>query len=366
MIEKTPDFYQKKEEYRKEMREILPSEKQLEYPTEKPEKKLGVPARELLKLRSSEEPEDRFFIENLRLKIKKKLGKELSDEDKNNLQEARQGGEREKKSLEYSFSVILFYEQAIKDSNPYIRSGAAQALAGLAPVNPELASKLYEQAIKDSDPYVRFGAAQALAGLAPVADFSKFSKIARILEKHKISSSENIFSYVRLKDYLAKNEDLGKLLLEDIPAFRAIKEYSLQINSLLIEDKQTKNVEKFWDKNQIRLAKLFNINSEISQNLVNLKLNQFGFPQLEKTLELADGLSLDSSEKIRLLMENTKNADSNYFEKLLELSDAYSRMNLESSFSRQIENLLSKKDLKAKEVIAVFRQGIIKRIQSSP
>ena len=356
MIEKMPDFYQKREDYRKELREILPVEKQLEYPAEKPEKKLGVPTKELLKLRSSQEPEDRFFIESLRAGIREKLGKDISQEIVQ-LESLKQF--KEEKLCNIAESVDN-YASAKEAMERCFKKGWLDSAGKIAIALKDYASakKAMERCFNEERPRPDSAGKIAVA-LAGQINFNQISHFQNIFVKHQISLQESIFAYIRLARLLREKSDLGKIILEDIPAFRAIKEYSLQMNQLLSEDKQTKDVEEFWTKNQIRLAKFFNINSELSQNLVNVKLNQFGFSRLEKTLELADGLSLDSEVKIKSLIEKTENANTGYFEKLLELSDAYSRMNLQSSFSQQVENLLSKNNLKPEEAIIVLGKELL-------
>jgi len=179
-----------------------------------------------------------------------------------------------------------------------------------------------------------------------------------VLLTHQVQSEELAFSYIRIAGLLREGRDLGTLIVKDIPSFRAIKEYSLKINSLLTADKQTPNVEVFWQNNQERLARLFNISSELTKNLINSKLSQFGFPRLQRILELADSFSLDFEANLNLLIEKTKTTEIATFEKLLELYDAYLRMNLKTALSQQIENLLSKSPLTPQEAVAALSKEL--------
>ncbi|PIP17661.1 MAG: hypothetical protein COX43_03090 [Parcubacteria group bacterium CG23_combo_of_CG06-09_8_20_14_all_35_9] len=62
-------FYQERKEHRKEARELLPPFLQFEFPQARPEKERWSFEGNLLKLRKSKEPEDRLFIEKLRMDI---------------------------------------------------------------------------------------------------------------------------------------------------------------------------------------------------------------------------------------------------------------------------------------------------------
>jgi ribosomal protein S18 acetylase RimI-like enzyme len=227
---------------------------------------------------------------------------------------------------------VKLYKQGLKDSDQYVRQYTAQSLSALAPLNPELYVKLYEQGIKDMDSDVRYGTAQTLSALAQNADFSKLAFIEPIIQKHQISDDEKFFMYARIKQSLSSDEDLGNIILYDIPTLRAIKEYARTINPYLPEDKQTTNLDAFFEQNQIRLAKLFGIDRDFSQEIIIQKIQHFGFPRLERTLALADTLDSDTIVVINSLIRQIGGFNFASFEKLLELSDAYNRMWLQSRF----------------------------------
>jgi hypothetical protein len=151
MIEKSPEFYKERKEHLRKTRELLSPSKQLEYPTKRPEIDFGVPAKELLKLRSSQQPEDRLFIESLRIKIKEKLGKKITPEELKELENLQESVKRELKSIEHAIFILLAYEQGIRDRDWNVRYATAQTLSALVPVNPELYVKLFEQGIRDRD-----------------------------------------------------------------------------------------------------------------------------------------------------------------------------------------------------------------------
>ena len=467
MIERMPEsynFYEERREHRREMRKVLPSSKKLEYPTERPEVNIGVPAKELLQLRSSQQLEDRLFIETLRIKIKERLKEEVSEEELQKLENLRKLAEKERKNIEYgtfaflaleqglkdsyhgvrrataeSLSALVpinpelaaklyeqglkdsdrevrlttakslsalgpinqelaakLYEQGLEDSDPWVRSGTAESLSALVPINPELAAKLYEQGLKDSDPVVRLVVAESLSALVPInqelaaklyeqgledsdpwvrsaiaeslsafmkiknTDFSKLAFIEPILQKHQISEDEKLFVYARIIQLLHRNKDLGDIILDDIPSLRVIKEYARTINPQLPENKQTINPDAFFEQNQIRLAKLFEIDRDLAQKMIIQKIQQLGFPRLERTLTLVDTLSPDSISAISLLIRRTPEKDSVYLEKLLELSDAYHRMGLESKFLEIAQAFCQKESLISKNIIQEISSELLK------
>jgi len=345
MIEKSPEFYKERKEHRRKTREILPYSKQLEYPTERPEINIGVPAKELLKLRSSQQPEDRLFIETLRIKIKERLKKEITHEELQELDNLRKSAD---------------YEQGLRDSDPDVRWGTAQSLSALAPVNPELYAKLYEQGLRDSDWGVRRGTAQSLSILAQNVDFSKLNFIEPIIQKHQVSDDEKFFIYARINQSLSCAEDLGNIILHDIPTLRAIKEYARTINPHLPEDKQTTNLDAFFDQNQIRLAKLFGIDRDLSREIIIQKMQHFGFPRLERTLALADTLDSDTIVVINSLIRQTGGFNFASFEKLLELSDAYNRMGLQSRFLEITQELSQKEKPTPEKIIQEISRELLR------
>ena len=348
--EKLHGFYRQRAEERQEARKTLPAEKQLAYPAERPEKKVGVPVSELLRMRSSQEPEDRFFIESLRLKIKEKAKKEITLEEKSQLEKLGKEKAEEREGLDRQLFILSAYEQGIKNEDWNVRSGTAQALGSLAPIDPERFTKFYEQGMKNEDWNVRYGTAQALGSLAEKIDFAKSARIANILKKRGFTASEMPFAYFCLRNRLALKDDLGKVILEDMPALRGLKDYSGTINLQLPEDKQSKNLEEFWDENQVRLAKFFAVNRGLALEMTAAKMN-LGFARLERTMALADSLDKENSASLSRLVSITEKPDFTYFEKLMELSDAYQRMGMGKLFSERLDGFLAKSKIFSSETV---------------
>ena len=166
---KNLEFYKQKEKEREETRKNLPPEKQLEFPTEKPEKKLGVPPQEILKLRKSEKSRDQYLIESIRQRVKQKLDKEISKEDIEKLKNLETLAEKEKEQLILGIRLILFYEKGMNDPDSDVRQNTARSLGELAKIAPEKYIPLYEKGINDPDVFVREGTARSLGELAKIA-----------------------------------------------------------------------------------------------------------------------------------------------------------------------------------------------------
>ena len=252
------------------------------------------------------------------------------------------------------------YEQGLKDNDLEVRSGTAESLSALAPINPELYTKLYEQGLKDIDPEVRRATVKSFSTFIKNIDFSKLAFIEPILQKHQISEDEKLFVYARINQLLHRNKDLGNIILNDIPSLRVVKEYARTINPQLPENKQTINPDAFFEQNQIRLAKLFEIDRDLAQKMIIQKIQQLGFPRLERTLTLVDTLSSDSISAISLLIKKNPEKDSVYLEKLLELSDAYHRMGLESKFLEITKAFYQKESLTSKNIIQEISSELLK------
>jgi len=255
---------------------------------------------------------------------------------------------------------VELYKKSLEDKDPEVRRATTESLSALAPINPELYTKLYEQGLKDIDPEVRRATAKSFSTFIKNIDFSKLAFIEPILQKHQISEDEKIFVYARINQLLHRNKDLGNIILNDIPSLRVVKEYARTINPQLPENKQTINPDAFFEQNQIRLAKLFEIDRDLAQKMIIQKIQQLGFPRLERTLTLVDTLSSDSISAISLLIKRTPEKDSVYLEKLLELSDAYHRMGLESKFLEITKAFYQKESLTSKNIIQEISSELLK------
>ena len=107
-------FYKKKEIHRKEERKKLPFYLQLEFPQKRPEKEKWSFEGQLLKLRNSKEPEDKLFIEDLRMKIKKELGKEITKEEKEKLAELEEKVKKKREAIADRIEGTLLAKQAME------------------------------------------------------------------------------------------------------------------------------------------------------------------------------------------------------------------------------------------------------------
>jgi ribosomal protein S18 acetylase RimI-like enzyme len=416
-MEKPPEFYKQRETHRKKARELLPSELQLEYPIKPSGKKVGVPAKKLLSLRHSQDVEDCYFIEYLRSKISERKGK-LTEEEKTFLVELEHSAEDARKSLEFELDKYVSAREAMQrcfDKGwPNLAGEIAVALGDLASARGAM-QKCFDEgwlieaskiavALAEKDPASAKEAMQrcfdkgwlieaskiavALAekdpasakeamqrcfdkgslieaskiavALAESINFSKISSFDSIFTKHQIPEVNKSFVYASVRNRLELERDLGGVISEDLPAFQALKEYAATINSQLPEDKQSRDLEKYWREHQVAIANLFGIHRQFAENLIIQKMQQFGFSRLARILVLADNLAAHDIETLNILIQKTKNSSPNYLEKLLELNDAFKRMNLREEFSRLTQEIVQN-SLSSQEVVVQIGKILLER-----
>jgi len=96
LIKRTPEQIQERQEKRKELREILPVDLQLEFAQKRPEKEKWQFEGKLMKRRRSEAKEDKLFLEAIKAVNRKDLEK---------LKEIKELKEKEKQEL---FMDLMF------------------------------------------------------------------------------------------------------------------------------------------------------------------------------------------------------------------------------------------------------------------
>ena len=170
---KKEKFYKERREHRKEMREILPLNLQLEFPQKRIEKEKWSFEGSLLKLKNSQEPDDRLFFETLKMKVKKKLEKEISLNNSEKIENLEKLIAFKREKIIFYLKTINLYEKGINDQDPDVRRVTAGTLGELAKVNIEKALPLYEKGINDQNPNVRRATAGTLGELAKV-DIEKY------------------------------------------------------------------------------------------------------------------------------------------------------------------------------------------------
>ncbi|MBD3282621.1 MAG: hypothetical protein GF387_03400 [Candidatus Portnoybacteria bacterium] len=360
--EKTPQYYKEREKKTKETRKKLSAEKQLEYPTEAINKKIGIPAKEILKLRKSEEAQDQLLIETIRQRVRNELDKEITEQDIKRLENLEKLTEKEKKELIIDLNTLILYEKGLADDDEYVRRGTAKSLGSLAEKDPENFIRLYEKGLADHDDDVREGTAKSLGSLVEKIDFRQRKKIERILKnKYKISDQEIIYSYQIISNLLKNKEDLGELITKYLPELKTIKEFSKEVNSQLAEDKKTKNIEKFWEKNQIGTARLQLFDISLSTQLIKQQLRLFGFPRTEKLLNTSEKVfsNPEISDSLKKITDSLTELNTESFSRLMNLADAFNRMNFKDSFNQLAEKLQSKDKLTDKEALSALGKELL-------
>lgn len=221
---KSPEFYKKRRSHGKEMREILPIDKQLEHPIERPGK-VGVPPQELVEMRSSQGIEDQFFIQTLFLKLKERLNQEISQEQIEELNKLEELSKKEKERFIRALQVYFFYQEGMKDDRDIdVRMATAETLGALVKHNLDLYIDLYKEGMDGEDFSVRRAIAGTLGVLAKqLGKDELLTDIQDILkDKYKLKNHTFLFALMRVQDLVENNKDLSELILLDLPAYQSI------------------------------------------------------------------------------------------------------------------------------------------------
>ncbi len=448
-MEKGAEFYRKKEEHRKEMRKILPPELQLEFPQKRPEKEKWLFEKNLLKLRESQKPEDRLFVEILRMKIKERLNKKITQKEKKEINELQKETKKSKEVIGFVLEVRIFILQGLDDEDRDIRRSALEQiqylseeerknailqglsdkrwnvrcsaleqiqylskeerknaiLQGLSDENWMIRCSTFKQiqylseeerknailqglsdkrwnvrcsaleqiqylseeerknvifqGLSDENWMIRCSALEQIRYILESIDSSQISgslnKILNLIKK--ISPDHLFYSQKIISSLLRKGQDLGQFSLEYLPQFETIKSYSQEINQKLPLEKQTDNTETFWQKHQLELAKLHSLSLNLSTSWLTGYLKNFGFPRLERFLE--NIVKPFRSEVLKEPLAKIKEIEPEHFIRLIEISFAYQRMNLEEKLEKILKEKTSQ-EIESKELIKILGRNLLK------
>jgi len=211
---------------------------------------------------------------------------------------------------------------------------------------------------------VRRGTAKSLGSLPGTRNFKQENKIKTILkDKYKISETELVYSYETIFNLLKDKKDLGDFVLKYLPEFKSIKEFSKEINSELAEDKRIENIEEFWQKNQPGLASLQSFDLNLSTQLIRQNLRLFGFPRLERFLNTSSSVlsNPETRDNLKQITGQLKDIDPESFSRLVNLADAFNRMNLKQDFKKETEEILSKKQTTSKETVQQLGKKLLSK-----
>ncbi len=253
------------------------------------------------------------------------------------------------------------YEKGLSDMDPYVRRYTAKSLGELAKVNSELYKILYEKGLSDEDSEVRLRTAKSLGELAKVQNFEMQREFEKILDK--IGIKEKLFTNIIAMNLILEKKDLGELVLKYIPEYRAIKEYSKEINKELPEDKKTKDPDKFWQTYEFEIANLLSIDLKKGSRLINLKLKNFGFPRVEGFFKATKRVYLSDKvkESISKALPKIKDLDPEFFGSILEISDAYLRMGFEKDLLKIFEKIKESEGTTFEKVIDSLGKTILEK-----
>ena len=282
--------------------------------------------------------------------------KGLSDSNEYHVRKvtARSLGELAKVNPELAGSL---YQKGLSDSNGNVREVTAQSLGELAKVNPELYLTLYQKGLSDSDSGVRQGTARSLGVFVEALDFSKFNNFQKVIKDIGIDdqNKENFiysFSYCSLnkKDNVFKDE-IKKAILNYDTLFEFSKK---QNESQEMADKKVKDIDKWWQENNLKIATLLSLDQEKAKDLLSNLIPQ-GLPKTESALKLYDKSLQDNKIKEILetiLQKDIKNQiNGNMLGILLETSTGFKNLNAIAVFQKTVEDFLAQNKDRAFDII---------------
>ena len=105
------------------------------------------------------------------------------------------------------------------------------------------------------------------------------AKIIDILNEKNIK--EKIFSYQIISFLLKQNKDLNKLY-DYLSDFRFVINNSKKINNTLPQEKRIENIEEFFHKYQLEIAKLFIVDANFFKKFILDNIKKYGFKKIEE------------------------------------------------------------------------------------
>jgi len=105
------------------------------------------------------------------------------------------------------------------------------------------------------------------------------AKIIDILNEKNIK--EKIFSYQIISFLLKQNKDLNKLY-DYLSDFRFVINNSKKINNTLLQEKRIENIEEFFYKYQLEIAKLFIVDANFFKKFILDNIKKYGFKKIEE------------------------------------------------------------------------------------
>ncbi len=188
----------------------------------------------------------------------------------------------------------------------------------------------------------------------------KIEKPSQLIEilKEKSQIDWQGYDYQLVAQLLRNQEDLGKFFLEYKPALFSLIKYSQEINQELPQEKKTDNPEEFMKKYQLEIAKLHFFDLELSNSFLSQTLKNHGFPRLERYFEnVVKGFN---PEVLKEYLSKIKNLDSEYFSRLIEISSAYQRMNLEGDLEKVLKES-TQKEINSLDLIRILGKNLLEK-----
>ncbi len=227
---------------------------------------------------------------------------------------------------------IELIEQAMKDNDWDVRRKAAQSISALASLDQEKYIELIEQAMKDSDSGVREGSTQSLSALDNIVNNESQALKKDIQDVQKIINNYPRENQVYLGNIigkkLMKGESVQGVLSGEYQDYQKIKELSKEWNNELDETKQVKDVDQWWSKYNLVFSQLQFLDRKMASSIV-LSFKSEGLLALQSHLDIYEKVIFDNEiySSLKKLLKENHSLDPNNFDKLLQTTHAYLKMN---------------------------------------
>ena len=328
-------------EKRETLRHFLPPDLQLRFVQKRPGEERWDFQGELLQRRHSPEATDQIFYQALR-----RFREETKEKaEKVNLDDLEEKLREEKEKTVHYFKRVLEISQVLEDCAQKGWWGAYASLfksASEVGIDLSAEKERISQGLEDCAQKGRWDAYASLfksASEAGIESFAKTRNLELLTQALSDLSTDNLFTFSACGLLLQEDRDPQELR-EILPAYQALKETAIKVNSQLPEAKQWQNPEEFFQKIKVSksIALLLTIDSSLGSSLLRSQISR-GLSFAEANLNLYQDIA-ENPQLIKSLTEflpqakKEKGFDAHRLSQFLETASAYQRMNLAADFER--------------------------------
>ena len=344
---RTPEQQQEREEKRKKLREILPSDLQLKFIQKRPEKEKWQFEGELVKRRHSEIDEDKLFYEAI---------KAIDKKDTEEIKEIQEKSKEKRREIADNLNDYLDLKQAMQrcfdQGRPHLAGEIAIALNDL-----ESARKAMQQCFDQGYPDLAREIAVALAKNFKLIPETK--RLVKIIDK----SETGFYGEKIVANLINEHQDLGLFKKEYLPNYLFLKKFAQEINERIEESKKWENYQEFFDKHNLDIANLHSLDLNLSTQLLKNYLLR-GLSFAETYLDLFRPVLNNESviQSIKEYFKTNKNLDGYNLSDLLEISSAYLTTKNEDLL---VQLLKTNKNKDFKELKSELNKNLLKKVAES-